>query len=40
MKRAEYKVEIENGNTEEILNQIDEFFIDLEHKYPELNVSM
>lgn len=40
MKRAEYKVEIENGNVEEIFNQIDEFLIDLERKYPELEVSI
>jgi len=39
MKKAEYRITIkEDSNAEQILNEIDTFFIDIEHKYPNVQV--
>jgi hypothetical protein len=33
--KAEYRITIkDDANAEQILNEIDNFFIDIEHKYP------
>jgi hypothetical protein len=39
MKTAEYHITIkEESNAEQILNEIDNFFINIEHKYPNVQV--
>jgi hypothetical protein len=39
MPKAEYTITIkENSNAEQILTEIDTFFIDIEHKYPNVHV--
>jgi hypothetical protein len=39
MKTAEYRITIkEESNVEQILNEIDNFFINIEHKYPNVQV--
>ena len=39
MKKAIYTVKIANNNIEQILNEIDNFFIELEHKYTNVQIS-
>jgi hypothetical protein len=40
MRKAEYRITIkDNDKAEAILNEIDQFFIQLEQKHPELEVS-
>ena len=40
MRKAEYAVNVKEDNrAEAMLNEIDEFFIELKHKYPDLTVS-
>jgi len=39
MRKAEYRITIkEDSKAEDILNEIDQFFIELEQKHPELIV--
>lgn len=39
MKKAEYRITVKDDNTaESILTEIDTFFIDIEHKYPNVQV--
>ena len=39
MRKAEYVIAIkEESNAEQILAEIDTFFIDIEHKYPNVQV--
>ena len=40
MKKAIYTVKIENDNAEEILNEIDNFLIDMEKKYANVQVEI
>jgi hypothetical protein len=40
MRKAEYRITIKDDtNSETILNEIDQFYIQLEHQHPELEVS-
>jgi hypothetical protein len=39
MQKAEYAITIkDDSNAEQILDEIDKFFIDIEHKYPNVQV--
>jgi hypothetical protein len=39
MKKARYNITIkDDANAEQILNEIDNYFIELEHKYPNVQV--
>jgi len=39
MKKAIYTVKIQDKNTEQVLNEIDNFFIELEQKYTNVQIS-